>query len=79
MNGCDMGMADPIMMAGALVGTVLVAILFLIAIALGVRALRSGPSGSVASSSARSELDSRYAHGEIDRGTYIAMRRDLES
>ena len=52
----------------------IVAILIIVGVVLLVRSLWRG---RAAASAAIEALDVRYARGEIDRDTYIKMRKDL--
>ncbi len=49
--------------------------LIVVAIVILIRSSRRGLAG--AENSAKSELDTRYARGEINRGEYLEGKRDL--
>lgn len=61
------------LIAIALVVLIVVALLWL------VRALGEGPRSTSSKRGAIDELQLRYARGEVDRETYLAIRRDLEA
>lgn len=61
-----------------LLGCLAILVLIIIAVIWLVGRLRDGSATPRARvSAAREELDHRYAKGEIDRDTYLQMRRDL--
>lgn len=77
----DGGMMDGGMMMGGGVMMLMMALLVLGFLVLMIAAIvwlvRQG-TGTGGSSSAREELDRRYAAGEVDRDEYLQRRRDLE-
>ena len=85
----DHGSMDGGMMGGAgfgisalvwtLLGIALVVLIIVAIVWLALRLRRDDREGSRQTSSALSELDRRYASGEIDRDTYLQIRRDLDA
>ncbi len=81
----DGGMMDGGMMSGMwalgalwfLVGLVLVA-LMVAAIVWLVHSMQGSGGTSMSEHEARSELDRRYAAGDLDRDEYLQRRQDLE-
>lgn len=63
---------------GVLLGIALV-VLIVVAIAWLVRQLGAEGGRRRPERSSIAELELRYARGEVDRGTYVAIRRDLEA
>lgn len=62
----------------ALIATALV-VLIVVALVWLVRAVGEGWPSRSSKRGAIEELDLRYARGEVDRETYLAIRRDLEA
>lgn len=78
----DGGMMDGGMMMGGGLMMLVMVVLVLMLLALAVTGIvwfvRQSDSTGATSSSAREELDGRYAAGDIDRNDYLQRRRDLE-
>lgn len=77
MTDSAMGMMGWMMMLGWAIGAVVLVVLILLAVALAIRPRRDA-TPEFTGSPAHEELDGRYARGEIDRDTYLLMRRDLD-
>ncbi len=81
MMGGDGGMMDGGMMMGGgvvMLMMVLVALAFLALVVAAIVWLVRQSTDTGGSSTARQELDRRYAAGEVDRDEYLQRRRDLE-
>lgn len=76
----DGGMMDGGMMGGGIMMLmmVLIALGFLALVVAAIVWLVRQSTDTAGSSSARQELDRRYAAGEVDRDEYLQRRRDLE-
>jgi putative membrane protein len=73
MNGMGVYGVVWLLVSLALLVLIIVAVVWLIARLRG-DSTATGARGS----RARDELDARYARGEVDRDTYLQMRRDLD-
>lgn len=78
----DAGMMAGSMWAGMLISAVLgiaLIVLVIVGIAWLVRQLGRDADRQRPGRTALTDLELRYARGEIDRDTYLAIRRDLEA
>ena len=73
MNGMGVFGVVWLLVSLALLVLIIVVVIWLVARLRGDSPANRGPG-----SGARDELDVRYARGELDRETYLQMRRDLE-
>ena len=78
----DAGMMASSMWVGMLISAILgiaLIVLVIVGIAWLVRQLGRDTDRQRPGRAALTELELRYARGEIDRDTYLAIRRDLEA
>lgn len=78
----DWNMMGGFMWAGMLISAILglaLIVLVVVGIVWVVRQLGQDGSRRKPERSAIAELELRYARGEVDRETYVAIRRDLEA
>lgn len=78
----DWNMMGGVMSAGVFIWWILgIALIVLVVAGIVLLARRLGREGSYQKPgrSAIAELELRYARGEVDRETYVAIRRDLEA
>jgi putative membrane protein len=73
MNGMGVFGLVWLLVSLALLVLIVVAVVWLI-----VRLRADSRAIGARGSGARNELDARYARGEVDRDTYLQMRRDLD-